>query len=30
MIWKLAVAIVVIYSLRLLARRFRDPDTYWD
>jgi hypothetical protein len=30
MIWKVAVAVIAVFGLRLLTRRFRDPDIYWD
>jgi hypothetical protein len=30
MYWKVAAAILIVFVLRWLARRFRDPDTYWD
>jgi len=30
MYWKVAAAILIVFALRWLARRFRDPDTFWD
>jgi hypothetical protein len=30
MIWKLTVAILAVFALRILVRRFKDPDTDWD
>jgi hypothetical protein len=30
MYWKAAVAILIVFALRWLARRFRDPDIFWD
>ncbi len=30
MSWKLAIAVLIVFALRWLARRFRDPDTYFD
>jgi hypothetical protein len=30
MYWKIAAAVLIVFALRWLARRFRDPDTYFD
>jgi len=30
MYWKVAVAVLIVFALRWLARRFRDPETYFD
>jgi hypothetical protein len=30
MYWKLAIAVLTVFALRWLARRFRDPDTFWE
>jgi len=27
---KIAVAVSLVFALRWLSRRFRDPDTFWD
>lgn len=30
MYWKVAAAVLIVFVLRWLARRFRDPDTFWE
>jgi hypothetical protein len=30
MIWKLTVAILAVFALRILVRRFKDPGADWD
>jgi len=30
MLWKVAAGILLVFALRWLARRFRDPDINWD
>jgi len=30
MYWKVAAAVAIVFALRWLARRFRDPETYFD
>jgi len=30
MIWKSTIAILAVFALRILVRRFKDPDTDWN